>query len=265
MKPLLVFFLSLLGLCDLAMARNQPLPGDLSAETLAGILIDAYKPHEGVPLGVPKSYDWAKRPRMGAGNNPNGFLAATGWAQVFYNHNSPLNNPLKPSRIAIRRLQTFICAQSSEGFQWSLVQEGEIEGRQFRADFTNNASQSAAVFQQTSEHAEIEFARGAAFHFWPRAGRFTLPDQSHCGILVILQAKQLDGDANNLVVGLGADYWTTPTAAWDNYKTNKDLAIGRLKVLGPDWRWVGMTTAQVDALSALRQQGYSRPSNHRSP
>src|SRR5690606_19820613 len=39
--------------------------------------------HEGQPDGVPPDYDWAQTPRMGAGNEPDGFNAFTGWGQVF--------------------------------------------------------------------------------------------------------------------------------------------------------------------------------------
>jgi hypothetical protein len=234
-------------------AAVELLPLPLSTAELTGIAFDGFKPHEIAPLGVPSGYDWAKAPRIGAGNKPNQFTAATGWGQAFYAKGAPAT---ATSAFIVRNFQTLVCTASTAGIQWSLVQQGSIEGREFRADFAGNASAPARRFVTTGASSEVEFTYGSAFHFWPMAGRFSLPASDVCGFLIYLEAKQIAGPPQSVVMGLGADYWTTRTAPWDNYKTNRDIAIGRLKVLNGDWQRIGLTTALGDALKSLKEVGY---------
>jgi hypothetical protein len=229
------------------------LPIQLSAAELTAIAFDGFKPHEIAPVGVPASYDWAKFPRIGAGNKANQFTAATGWGQAFYAKGAPTT---ATSTFAVRNFQTLVCSTSTNGMQWSLVQRGTIEGQEFRADFAGNASAPARKFVTTDASSEVEFTYGSAFHFWPKAGRFSLPVSDICGFLIYLEARQIAGTPQSVVLGLGADYWTTRTAPWDNYKTNRDIAIGRLKVLTADWQRIGLTTALGDALKSLKEVGY---------
>lgn len=237
-----------------SQAEQRPLPADLTNEILAGILIDGFKPHEALPLGPPKSYDWAHGPRRGRWNSPPaGFLAGTGWGQIFYIDSYKM---ARASTMFVRRFQTFICSKGPHGQQWSSTQQGALEGRQFHPDFEGNLNKPAMTFNQTAEEAEISFEPGQAFHFWPRSGRFDLSNRDLCGWLVVLQAKQRSENAGELLIGLGADYWATRTAPWDNYKTNKDVGIGRMRLGRENWKWVGLTTANVESLNLLQENGY---------
>lgn len=228
-------------------------------EAIVVFAFDNFKPHELRPEGVPNSYDWAQYPRIGAGNSPNGFTAATGWGQAFYSEASSSDSI---SVFAIRNFQTLLCVTDGNGMNWSSQQEGPIEGAQFRADFSGNASQAPIVFRITDFQIEVGFNRGSAFHFWPKSGRFDLPSQRICGVLVYYEAKQISGLANSILVGVGGDYWSTKSSVWNNYQTNKDIAIGRLRVLTNQWRWIGMTTASAEALSQLKTQGFSNEASH---
>lgn len=228
----------------------------LDIDSLVNFSFDSFLPHEATPEGVPTTYDWATKPRLGAGNNPGGFLVATGWGQVFYAKGNDFKDL---SSVAIRNFQTYVCYESSGVINWFRQQNEVITGSQFRADYIDNKNEKPISFKTDENYAEIAFKRGTAFHFWPKSGRFELLNQSVCGVLVLLEAKQTMGAPNTLLVGLGADYWRTRTAVWDHYKTNKDIAIGRLKMVRPDWQWVGLTTASGDALNALKQSGFSLP------
>lgn len=236
------------------LAVEIRLSDDQSSAILTDILVDGQKKHEAPPLGVPQGFDWAAGPRAGAGNDSKGFQAATGWGQIFYN---AFSNGSGATSIQVRRMQTFLCQQSGNAYQWTLTQRGPIEGRQFRADFAANKNMPALRFDQNASGSDISFERGMAFHFWPQSGRLALPGQNLCGILVLLQARQNPKEAGTLLIGLGADYWTTTSAPWDNYKTNKDLGIGRLRLVNSDWKWYGMTTASETALRVLIQRGYT--------
>jgi hypothetical protein len=61
---------------------------------------------------------------------------------------------------------------------------------------------------------------------------------------------------DSYLIGLGADYWTNGKAVWDQYKTNKDIAIGRLKVIDENWKWYGLSTASDNDLTKLFEEGY---------
>lgn len=223
-------------------------------EKLVAIAFDGYKPHEAALWGVPSSYDWSKAPRMGAGNDSHGFSAATGWGQAFYAQGSGGGSGL----LAIRNFQTLLCTVDADGARWVLRQSGALEGGQFRADYRGNHNEQLSTFRQSSGYSEVSFVPGSAFHFWPAMGRFELSQQRICGFLMLLEAKLIQGEPGGILIGLGADYWTTRTAPWDNYKTNKDVAIGRLKKLKSEWEWFGLTTASGDALRTLSERGYRR-------
>lgn len=221
---------------------------------LAAIQRDGALPHERAPRGVPRGFDWARGPRVGAGNTPGAFRAATGWGQAYSGGDADGLVVLQ-----LRDMQVFVCAGTPH--RWWLVQRGPIEGRQFRADFAGNTSVAAARFEPRDDATTVAFAAGSAFHFWPAMGRFELPEGPLCGVLVLLQAR-LDpdrADGSAVLVGLGADYWRDRHARWDQYRTNRDIAIGRLRLLTPQWRWIGLSTASDDDLERLRTQGYETP------
>lgn len=235
------------------VAANERVPIPLSLRELTTIAFDNAKSHEALPAGVPSSYDWYKGPRVGAGNNSAGFQAATGWGQVFYTNDIQAKSR---SSFLIKDFRTLVCTNTPTRKEWSLVQSGPVEGREFRADFLGNISRPASIFSTIGELSQVEFEVGSAFHFWPKSGRFKLESSNLCGFLVYLRAKQVSGPPRSIVLGLGADYWTTTSALWDNYRTNKDIAIGRLKVLSGEWQVIGLTTAIGDALKTLQESGY---------
>ncbi|MBX3606144.1 MAG: hypothetical protein KF788_12750 [Piscinibacter sp.] len=242
----------LLGLAACSSAGSLSLPSDLD---LAQIQQDGRVPHEQAPQGVPRGYDWARGPRVGAGNQPGRFRAATGWGQSFRAEGS---RDAAGGTLQVRDLQVLLCVGPERA--WQLVQRGPIEGRQFRADFGGDLSRPPPRFEQAGGVASVVFEPGAAFHFWPAQGRFELPAQPLCGVLVLLQARveadRPGGDAG-LLLGLGADYWADRQARWDHFRTNRDIAIGRLRRVTPEWRWYGLSTASDADLQRLSDEGYT--------
>ena len=110
----------------------------------------------------------------------------------------------------------------------------------------------------------VTIPAGRAFHYWPSQGRVNLGGEALCGVLVLFQARAVASDGSALpagappalLIGGGADYWTTTTAPWDNYRTNQGVALGQLRLLGPEWRWYGMNTAPAADLQKLLQEGF---------
>jgi hypothetical protein len=244
------------GVCAAGLhvsAQPAALPPDLDIHTLLRIHQDFKRPHEAPPLGVPRDFSWARFPDMHSGNSPKAaFKAATGWGQVFHAPDSYDSS----RHIQIRNFQVLLCVGANR--DWVQVQHGGLAGAQFRADFKDNLNKSPVRVQREGDTTTIAFEKGAAYHFWPQQGRFALPSGDLCGWLVLLQAR-VDGPSTKdggFLVGLGADYWTTLTAPWDNYKTNDGVANGRLRLVSTDWQWYGLSTATEADLVHLRRSGY---------
>jgi hypothetical protein len=242
------------AVCSHVSAQPAALPSDLDAHTLLSIHQDRKRPHEAPPLGVPRDFSWARFPDMpSTGNSPKaGYKAATGWGQVFHSPDS-----YDPSRhIQIRNFQVLLCVGTNR--DWVLVQQGGLAGGQFRADYKDNLNKGPIKIQREGDTTTLAFEKGSAYHFWPQQGRFALPGGDLCGWLVLLQAR-VDGPSTKdggFLIGLGADYWTTLTAPWDNYKTNDGVGNGRLRLVGTEWQWYGMSTATEADLVHLRRSGY---------
>lgn len=224
--------------------------------------MDWSRTHEGYPMGVPQDFSWALRPRLEAGNQPGDFSATTGWGHVFWSKDTIGN----PGPLQIRNFQTYLCHGPDR--RWESIQAGNIEGAEYQADFKNNTAQPAPVFTTQNGVATIVFDAGKTFHFWPAKGRARLLDKQICGFLVLLEARALGlANGNQLrsgsyLIGLGADYWIDMNSAWNNFQTNKGVGLGRLKYVGTNWSWYGMSTASDEDLKRLfdsRIIDYSRP------
>jgi hypothetical protein len=255
-------------LCGMLMMVSVPLsaatvqlPAELDELKLQQIQQDFLKAHEKPPLGVPREYSWARYPRTERGNAPSTFLAATGWGQVF--HTAEIQDASRP--IQIQNFHVLLCSGPER--RWLLVQKGGLAGAQFRADYKNNDNRAPSQFRQEGEITSISFEKGSAYHFWPSQGRFDLPGGDICGWLVVLQARVAGPAAaeSGYLVGLGADYWLNRTAPWDNYRTNLGVAVGRLRQVGSDWQWYGLSTATDADLTRLRKTGYEVGVDRRPP
>jgi hypothetical protein len=220
--------------------------------------------HEALADGVPLSYDWALASRIGRGNQvPSGYGALTGWGQVFWAAGSGAGTAAAQAA-EIKDSQTYVCSGPTR--QWQRVQQGGIEGAAFRADFAGNDNVPAQLTEVAQGHVRVGFPTGRAFHYWPRQGRTTLTaSDALCGVMVVFQARAVAADgsplpagvAPALLIGGGADYWASTTAAWNQYQTNQDVGIGQLRRLSGHWRWYGITTAAPADLLRLQQEGYA--------
>lgn len=216
-------------------------------------------PHEGQADGVPDDYDWAHEPRLGTGNNPGDFTAITGWGQAFSAKGSTASSFL----LLVRNMQVLVCHGRHR--EWLLLQQGVIEGSQFRPDYVENRNKPALFIRYAEGVTLAGFEKGFAFHFWPKQGRADLPAKDICGVVVLLQAKTAvppqqntlsSDERSGILLGLGADYWRNKGAIWDNYRSNRDVAIGRLRWVSSSWNWFGMSTASIEDLRRLHKFGY---------
>ena len=73
---------------------------------------------------------------------------------------------------------------------------------------------------------------------------------SVAGVLVTTQARLVlddpngpdDRDQARYVLGVGADYWLSLAAQWDQWKTNGDVGIGRFRYVTPEWQTYTMSS-----------------------
>lgn len=241
--------------------KINSISSQLTLEKLIEINHERYKTHEARPQGVPAEYDWSKKPRVGAGNNQRDYLAATGWGQVFWVPGVKSSD----FYMQIRNFNFLVC--HGKEHQWVMLQNGSIEGKQFRSDYVKNSNKSALFFKQQNGVATVDFEVSSAFHFWPEQGQVSLPTDPLCGVLVLAQARlipksdvkttsELDINLSPFLIGLGGDYWRKLNSKWDQFKTNTDIAIGRLKFISTDWNWYGMSTASDEDISKLYISGF---------
>lgn len=213
--------------------------------------------HEALPLGVPSGYDWYAKGRIGRGNTPPaGFAALIGWGQVLWAQGDASG----VATAELRNLHTYVCAGADR--RWVRLPGAEVTGAVFRPDYAANAAQPALATSVVDGTRSVTFGIDGAFHFWPSAGRADLPAGPLCGVLVMLEARRAPsaGGTGDLLVGLGGDYWLSKTAAWDNYTTNADIGIGRMKLLTSSWRWYGMSTTSDADLARLNTDGFTQSS-----
>jgi hypothetical protein len=234
--------------------RRFKLP--LSEKELLQFNDDFRRPHEAVPAGVPGGYDWYSKPKRGSWNSvPPNHIALTGWGQAFWARGT--TSP--EAHLLLKNHMTLLCLGNGK---WVLAQSSAPVGADFRADFVGNlATRAKSPGNLEADATAVEVIPGRAYHFWPKTARADVPKEALCGMLVLVQARAepiSEGSYTrpNLLLGLGADYWLNKTAAWDNYKTNRDVAIGRLKLVTKSWAWYGLSTASDSDLALLASDGY---------
>ena len=210
------------------------------------IATDMTLPHEGKPHGVPLSYDWALKPRMGRGNNPGNFIAMTAWGQVYEEQNG---NPAMNTRVQLRNIKAYMLSKSDG--QWHLLQSSIYpEGANFREDFVGNVNQPANIRYEGDGSISVTAGGGYNFHFWP-PGRASISPNDIAGIFTTIQARliidnptKIDDRVSARYLGhMGADYWLNLNAQWSSETTTvADVAIGRFKYVKTGWQSFNMTT-----------------------
>ena len=214
-----------------------------SIETIVG---DQTLPHEGCPHGVPESFDWARRPRVGYGNNPGKFRAMTAWGQLYLD---AAGSPATNTRAQIRDIRAYLLDKHTG--KWRLLQQSlSVDGSAYREDFAGDVNQPADVRPAPDGGVAVRLAEGYNYYFWPSSGRAALDPAEIGGIFTTVQARLVvddpskpdDRDQAHLLLSMGGDYWLDLNAQWDQWKTNGDIAIGRFRYVTSQWQAFNMTT-----------------------
>jgi hypothetical protein len=202
-------------------------------------------PHEGRPSGVPATYDWALRPRLGMGNNPGNFAAFIAWGQLY---EAAEKNPATNTRVEIRNIRAYYLSKKDQ--KWYLLQNATaVEGAFYTEDFVDNLNKPSDARREAGGGISVTAGRGYNYHFWPPS-RVMLTKDDIGGIFTTVQARLILADPQKTddrasakyLLSMGADYWLSLSAQWDNFKTNADVGIGRFKYVKPEWRAFNMST-----------------------
>jgi hypothetical protein len=202
-------------------------------------------PHEGLPHGVPLTYDWSQAPLVGMGNNPGTFRAMIAWGQLYEDASG---NPATNTRVQIRDIKAYLLSRQDN--RWHLLQASRlVQGAAFREDFVDNINKPADVRLEGDGTISVTAGGGYNFHFFP-ATRTPIDPADIAGIFTTVQARLVLNDPSRAddrararyLLDMGGDYWLDLTAQWDYWKTNADIGIGRFKYVTTDWQAFNMTT-----------------------
>jgi hypothetical protein len=207
---------------------------------------------EGIPHGVPASYNWASKPRVGWGNNPQGFQAMTAWGHLY---EAATGNPATNTRVQIRNIRSYMLSQRDG--QWYLLQSStRVEGAAYREDYVGDVNKAADIRYEPDGSVSVKPGQGYNFHFWP-PGRASIDPNDVGGILTTVQARLVidnpqqvdDRSQARYLLSIGGDYWLNLTAKWDNWQTNGDIGIGKFKYVTTQWRAFNMTTLSPEQIT----------------
>lgn len=238
------FALSLLPLVGL----GAPLAGDAPLPQLCNAYTDMTEPSEVVPLdwqGKAFRFPWIAHGRLSMGNDPKGFDRILPWSVVV----AAPDNRLPTARVQLRDLRLYM--RSKRTGEWrELSMPRKWDGSHFAHELKGRKFDKLEVERDGRVSTLVADERYFA-HFWPAQGRRRFDPDDVGGVLVTMQARMPREDyeaGGRYLINAAADYWGQADGGFDDYKTNGDAGIGRLKSLTPDWRSVSMTTVPTTEL-----------------
>ncbi len=201
-------------------------------------------PHEGIPHGVPETFDWACAPRIKMGNNPRGFKAMIAWGQLY---EAAEGNPATNTRVQIKDIKAYMLTPDDT---WDLLQGSTaVKGAAYREDFANDASEPTDIRREQDGSISAKAGNGHNFHFWCETGRVTINPNDVAGMFTTVQARLVldntegedDRSQARYLLSMGGDYWFELTSVWSKY-TVGDIAIGKFKYVTEEWKSFNMST-----------------------
>jgi hypothetical protein len=252
---------SLLGGAALAPVAALGLPETAFAahcaplDQVAGLLAhDMVGQHAGRMHGVPSTYNWAKRPRVGVGNHParHGFTAVSAWGQVY---EDAAGSPARNVRVSCKDIGLWILSRRTG--QWRSANASKrVNGANYVEDFAGNASKTADLRDEPGGAVSATLGGGWNFHLYSIRGRAPIDPRDVGGVVAVYSARVIMDDPNGpderhlarYLASAGADYWTDryvgPAAG-----TVADVGIGKARYLTSEWLTLTMSTLPLRKLA----------------
>jgi hypothetical protein len=217
-----------------------------ATDPVSTIIYDMTPPHEGMPHGVSRNVKWVSGPIIDTEQNPHGFKAMTAWGQLY---EPATGNPATNSRVQIKNIKAYML--SKRDGKWHLLQSSKnVQGAAYREDFAGDVNKPADIRYESDGSVSVKAGQRYNFHFWPANGRVPINPKDIAGILTTVQARLIvdnpqqpdDRPKARYLLGMGGDYWLSMTAEWDNWTTNGNMGVGKLKYVTTKWQAFNMTT-----------------------
>lgn len=213
------------------------------------LLKDMQLPHEQPPNGLPENWNFGRSGRVGMGNQPGDFRAFIPWGQIYKVRGGQVS---PGTQVEIRHMLACVLPKGA-GARWTLLSEADgVTGRAYVEDYKDNQSRDTPIWQLPGGVTRMQFLDGYNLHFWSAGGRVDIDPSNIQGLYVLMQARWVEGTGGTspppLMFSVGADYWRSKTAKWDQQKANNDAAIGRFRMLGADWRTFTAATVGAEIL-----------------
>ena len=249
---------------DSATAPQPPVEQFVTVEagtripnTLDDVIDDMTGAHEGAPRGVPAdggvAWAWVYRPRIGYGNEPPaGWNATIPWGQVYADDSGARTTQ---ARFQIRNMRQYMLSRADSTWRLIAAEPDSIAGANYAEDFVDDANVPAGIEPEPDRGGGISasVADGYNFHFFARS-RVEIDPTDVAGMYSVFEVRLLPGtqihpDGNShLLASGGGDYWESLSAPWDQWTTNGDWAIGRMRYITPDWQSVNAHTLDAATL-----------------
>jgi hypothetical protein len=208
--------------------------------------------HQGRMHGVPRSYNWAKRPRVGRGNHPGRYRAMSVWGQIY---EDAKGSPARNVRVACRDIQGWILSKRTGRWR-RVVGSRDVFGANYLEDFSGNASVPADLRHEPGGAVSATLGNGYNFHFAPNRRRKWIDPHDIAGVVTLYSAKVIkdnpDGpDERHLaryLASAGGDYWLDRTVGPKAGVTVDDIGIGKARYLDSTWTTVTMSTIGIKRL-----------------
>jgi hypothetical protein len=216
---------------------------DLTSTALSELILsDMTQAHEARPQGVPDTYNWALKPRIGKGNHiPKDWSAVTMWGQIYPAAEGHLAQNV---RVQIQDLRLYYLSKKDGA--WHRLQGEGVEGAAYRQDFANDANTKADYKTSPDGSVSVKLTPGYNFHFWPKIpNRASLNSEDVAAIASSFQARlivddpngQDDRDKARLLGSCGGDYWRSLQAGWKaDWSNNADWALSRFRFITKEWK-----------------------------
>ncbi len=237
-----------------AAAALRSGPGCVPRDALAKVLKrDMTGNHQGRMHGVPPTYNWAKHPRLGVGNQPerHGFNAISAWGQIYEDiHGSPARNV----RVSCRDISLWILSKRTGRWRKANASR-QVNGANYVEDFSGNASKPASLRNEPHGAVSATLGGGYNFHLYSTRQRALIDPADVAGVVSIYSARVIMDDPYGVderhlaryLASAGGDYWL------DRYVgaypgTVRDVGIGKARYLTSDWLTLTMSTLPLRRL-----------------
>lgn len=226
--------------------------GGSSTTVAAQIGNDMLGSNEGAPHGVPSSWDFARGPVLGEGNNIAPNSAVEVWTALYV---GPNGNPATNTLINVKNCAAYVLSTSSG--QWaSYPLTADSFGSGFYAeDFSVDYGTSVPTRMESDGSYSYQTPVGKVAHFYSPWPRIAVKNTDLGGVVTTCDARLVlnnpsgidDRGIASFLFETGADPYPTTTGA--GIENNPSIGNGKFKYVETAWRSFSMSTISEQQLA----------------